>query len=63
MIEFKKEWSAPEVTKVILEFDKEMAQNCYGSAKTPAASGKGCGVQSSGTCWSNGQSIPPNAKK
>ena len=62
MAELKKEWSTPVLTKVTLEFDKEMTTNCYGSGQTPQANGKGCGVQSSGTCWSTGHTKEPRVK-
>lgn len=62
MTELKKEWSTPVITKVMLEFDKEMVTNCYGSSKTPQANGKGCGVQSSGTCWSTGHTSAPKVR-
>ncbi len=62
MTEIKKAWTTPVITKVMLEFDKEMTTNCYGSGKTPQSNGKGCGVQSSGTCWSTGNINEPGVK-
>lgn len=56
MAENKKKWVTPSVTKVELQFDKEMAANCYASGKTPVANNKGCGPQSTGTCWTNRKS-------
>lgn len=53
-LETKKQWRKPVVTKVKLEFDKEMAVSCHGSNKTPQANNRGCGPKSSGTCWTNG---------
>lgn len=52
-LETKKQWTTPVVTKVKLEFDKEMAANCHGSNKSSQRNNKGCGPQSSGTCWTN----------
>jgi len=52
----KKEWKMPVVKKVELTFDKEMASNCHASSNPSFSNGKGCGPQSSGTCWTNRKS-------
>ena len=48
MNDMKKEWKTPTITKVKLEFDKEMTNNCSGSANP---SKHGC--QQHPGCWSN----------
>ncbi len=34
MDDMKKEWKTPTLTKVKLEFDKEMSNNCQGSGNS-----------------------------
>jgi len=48
MNDMKKEWRTPTLTKVKLEFDKEMSSNCQGSGNS---SKHGC--QQHPGCWSN----------
>ena len=48
MDDMKKEWIKPTLTKVKLEFDKEMSSNCQGSGnsarnKCQSIQGKGAG--------------------
>jgi len=52
MDDMKKEWVTPTITKVKLEFDKEMSNNCRGSNK-PSKNNSACGNQNVPGCWSN----------
>ena len=51
MDDIKKEWIKPTLTKVKLEFDKEMSTNCS-SPSGNSAKGKCQQVPGTG-CWSN----------
>jgi hypothetical protein len=50
MNDMKKEWIKPTLTKVKLEFDKEMSNNCSFSANP---SKNVCQQDSGSGCWSN----------
>jgi len=49
MGEVKKQWETPTVTKVKLEFDKEMTNNCHGSSNP--SKNHPCGPHGAGNCW------------
>ena len=50
MNDMKREWIKPTLTKVKLEFDKEMTNNCSGSGNS---SKNNCQHNSGEGCWSN----------
>ena len=44
-----KEWQTPKLTKVKLEFDKEMGNNCH--ASSGPSGNHPCGPDGVGKCW------------
>ena len=49
MNKMKKEWITPTMTRVKLEFDKEMSNNCHGSSNP--SKNHPCGPEGVGNCW------------